>query len=249
MKFQRVTEPSGPRTCLSNGARPATPTARRLRVKLEVLAERGVDGEQTLAKAKLARLLKQYDFNAPVQEDVRNLFKGVFIKSYGFTEPIARLDPWALDVAGFVKWAIENRCDIPCLFKNGELHAQATPPAARQLTVIAKAITDAFTILWDQFRAAPGVNLADRGNFLLGLYEGMMGDERSGEALPKRAEPWKPAKAKKKAVAHVAGVTLHPYSVAVALGRQITFCVPLDSISQQLTDTIRGAIPENTKTP
>lgn len=226
--------------------KPATPKARKLRLKLEALVERGVNGEASAAQGRLMRLLARWDFNAPEQqEDVRDIFKGVFRQS-SVAEPVATLDPGALDVASFVKWAIETRCAIPCLFRDGRLWAQATPPTARQLTDIARSISDSFLKLWTQYRNAPGVSPLDRGNFLLGLYEGMMGEERSNEALPKRIEHWKPARAGRRAVARVAGISLHPYSVALGLGRQIRFSVPLEDISHQLTATIRGEIPDKT---
>lgn len=226
-------------------AKPATPAARTLRLKLEALAKQGVNGEATAAQAKLARLLARYDFNAPAGQDMRDLFKGVFITSTQ-AEPVARLDSGALDVASFVKWAIEVRCNIPCLFKDGQLFAQATHKTAQRLTSIATAVSDSFLKLWTQYRATPGVNPADRALFLRGLFDGMLDDVLTGEALPKRIDHWKPAKAKRKAVAHAAGLSLHPYSVAVDLGRQIRFCVPLEEVSNQLQNTIRGAIPDNT---
>jgi hypothetical protein len=40
---------------------PATPKARELKTKLEALAERGVNGEAKVAKAKLRRLVEQQD--------------------------------------------------------------------------------------------------------------------------------------------------------------------------------------------
>lgn len=44
---------------------PATDKARALKVKLEALAERGINGEKTSAQKKLKRLLTKYDFDAP----------------------------------------------------------------------------------------------------------------------------------------------------------------------------------------
>jgi hypothetical protein len=225
---------------------PSTQT-RALLSKLEALADRGINGEKQNAAAKLERLKSRYDFTAPARNE-RDLFKGVFITTTQ-AEPVAPLDSGALDVASFVKWAIEARCKVPCLFKAGQLFAQTDRRCAKQLAAIATAVSDSFLKLWTQYKASPGANVADRGNFMLGLYEGMMEEARHGEAIPRRVEYWKPAKAKRKAVAHAAGLSLHPYSVAVDLGRQIRFCVPLEKVSHQLETIIRGEIPDTTNTP
>lgn len=211
---------------------PATAPARKLLAKLEVLAARpGTTPEGIAAERKLARLKAKYDFTAP---DVSK--EGLFAGSYQTSpnaQPIISLTD--LDLASWVKWAIEEATGIRCLFRGQELLAQATPRTAEKLAGIGQTIASGFTGLWDRYRTFPTVAVEDRGLFLRGLYDGMMNQQKpTGERLPERFTVKACRKAKKRAVGHVAGIGLHPYAVAVDLGRQIRFNVPLPEITNQL---------------
>lgn len=220
--------------------KPATTKARALLAKLQALAERGVNGEQESAKRKLARLRATYDFSAPDPEGP-DLFAGQFQRATEAAR-VAVFSTGDFDIANSVKWAIEQAAKIPCLFRQGELYAQATPATATRLHGIASVVADNFAKLWAQYRATPGSNPADRGNFILGLYEGMMNEERHNERLPARLAATRSPKAKRKAIGHAPGLSLHPYTVAAALGKRIRFCVPLDDIAGELDRTIKGEI-------
>lgn len=221
-----------------------TAAARKLHAKLSALAERGINGERDAAKLKLEKLVARYDFTQPDRTTV-DLFSGVFQRSTN-AQPIATLDSGAMDVCSFVKWAIEDRAKIQCLFKDGQLCAEAAPRTAERLKAIAATVTDGFTRLWDEYKASPGSNPLDRAVFLRGIYDGLTGEKLTGP-LPARIEEKQSGRAKKKAVGHAAGIRLHPYQVAAHLGEQIRFCAPIEEVSNTLTDTInRGAIPQTT---
>lgn len=224
--------------------KPATRTARRLLAKLEALAARpGTNGEADAVNAKLERLKGKFDFNAPAPQDLRDLFKGVFITTTA-ASPVIPLDAGALDVGSFVKWALESRCGVPCLFRDGKLWAQTNPATAKRLAKIATALATGFLSLWAQCKTG-GANPADRGLFLRGMYDGAMGEALTG-ALPSRTEkPAKLGRAKKASVAAPVGVVAHPYSIAVHLGRQLALCVPVETLSNQLASAIRGEITNN----
>ena len=217
--------------------KPATPKARALLAKLEALAERGINGEKAAAQAKLSKLKARYDFTAP-DKTTEDLFKGCF-RPATIAQPILTQTTETRDVIDFVKWALEQETGIRCLFRGDQLLAEATPKTAAQLKTIAATITETFTQLWGKFSHAPGVNQADRPNFIRGLYDGVVGDETPGQLLPSRIEPRTPKKrTTKKAVGYVAGLNLHPYSVAVSLGKQIRFCVSLDNLNVELEQKI-----------
>lgn len=222
--------------------KPATERICLLRAKLQTLADRGVNGEKIAAQAKLKRLERVYDFSRPVLR-TEDIFAGVFRKST-VAAPVMTFTATDFDIVNSVKWAIEASTGIECLFRGGSLMAAATPETAQQLRGIATKVASSFDGLWATFQVAPGVVSADRGNFILGLYEGMMGEERRNQPLPSRMIDTKTKKAKRRAVGHVAGLNIHPYSVAVGLGKQIRFSVPLDDLTGQLERTIKGELCE-----
>ena len=212
---------------------PASNAARRLLEKLFALvASPGTPDEGKAAAAKLERLKAKYDFG---QRDVskEGLFSGHFQRAYDAQSVIALDDPGLLT---WVKWAIEEATDIKCVMRGSELLAQATPQTAAKLGDIGRTIAEGFSALWLRFSEFPGVNGADRDLFMRGAWDGMMQEQKPlGLALPKRAvAPQAKRKPKKSAVGHVAGVNLHPYAVALDLGRQIRFNVPLPDVIVQL---------------
>ena len=212
-----------------------------LRRKLEALAARGINGEMATAKHKLARLLDRMDFSKPVL-DTPDLFKGVFVRA-NVAAPIMPFTPTDWDVGNAVKHAFEKETGIQCCWRADSLMAEASPTTASRMNSIGETVATNFRELWRQFSAAPGVNPADRANFVMGLGDGMLDEVRTGTALPARARPAKPArKAKVKAVALPAGISLHPYSVATALGKQIRFEVPLATIAGELAAVIKGEL-------
>lgn len=171
---------------MKSDLKPANTEARAMLRKLEALAERGVDGEKFAAQRKIARLKARFDFAAPGPAETLDLFRGPFKRSskarciYSFT-------PSESDVANQVKWAIETATGIHCLYRDCDLLAEASPSTANRLVGIAEHISQNFRALVAKFGALNGVSVADRGVFVMGLYDGMMNDLRdTGQPLPRR---------------------------------------------------------------
>jgi hypothetical protein len=223
----------------------ANSKARALLEKLQALAERGIDGERISAQRKIARLKARLDFTAPDPAETPDLFLGSFkrattarrVYSFGRNE---------FDVANSVKWAIESATQIRCVFRDGELLAEATAGTANRLTDIAGHIANSFRALLDQFSAVDGVNAEDRGVFVMGLYDGMMNEARGvGQRLPNRARRGKMPKGKKRAVTGATGLHIHPYTVALSLGKQIRFSAPLEQIAAELEAVTKKALTQH----
>ena len=220
--------------------KPANAKARELLKKLQALAERGIDGEKTAAQAKLARLKARFDFGQPHTVDASELFSGSFQRA-SKARRICSFKPDELDVANSVKWAIEAATKIPCVWRNGDLMAEASPATITKLAPIAEYIAQSFRTLLQKFGAIDGVNLNDRAAFVMGLYDGMMNETRDiGQRLPGRtAVAPKTRKAKKAAVAPAPGLHVHPYTVALGLGKQIRFSVSVEKLSTELEEATR----------
>ncbi len=217
----------------------ANAKARALLEKLQALADRGIDGEKASAQRKLARLKARIDFSAPAPEETPDLFLGNFKRS-STARSIYSFGSHEFDVANSVKWAIEAATKIPCMYRGGDLLAEATLSTTRRLTDIANHIAHSFRTLIDQFAAIDGVSVTDRGVFVMGLYDGMMNETRNaGQRLPSRPGSKKMRKGKKHAVAHAPGLHIHPYTIALSLGKQIRFSAPLDQIAAELETVTR----------
>ena len=138
-------------------------------------------------------------------------------------------------MANSVKWAIESATRISCLYRDGQLLAEAKSGTAKELTEIAKHIAGSFTALIDQFCAIDGVNVKDRGVFVMGLYDGMMNETRSVEQrLPSRAVIKKSSRSKKGAAACAPALNIQPYTIGLSLGKQIRFSAPREQITAEL---------------
>jgi hypothetical protein len=227
--------------------KPANPKARSLLAKLQALAEQGIDGERMVARKKLARLRARFDFSAPDTTDTPDLFAGKF-KQGSAALHIHTFKAADFDIANSVKWAIEAATKIPCVYRNGNLLAQATPGTAKKLAEIATHITGSFRSLVDQFGAVDGVKLEDRAVFVMGLYDGMMNETREvGQRLPSRGPVKKVGRTKKGAPTSPPVLNVHPYAIGHGLGRQVRFSVPLEQISAELENAIKGQLPQSVK--
>jgi hypothetical protein len=214
--------------------KPANSKARALLKKLQALAERGIDGERISAQKKIARLKARLDFTEPDPTETPDLFLGSFKRSTK-ARWIYTFGRHEFDVANSVKWAIESATKIPCVYRDGALLAEAAPGTANRLTDIAAHIANSFRTLLDKFTAVDGVSEKDRGVFVMGLYDGMMNEARNvGQRLPSRPGPTKMHKGKKRAATVATGLHIHPYTVALSLGKQIRFSAPLEQIAAEL---------------
>jgi hypothetical protein len=228
--------------------KPANTKARDLLGKLERLADPangGTPDEIAAAKRKLQRLKDRFNFTAPVPADTMDIFAGLNSKrKMSRAAHVYTFQSADFDVASSVKWAIEKATGIPCVFRGGELLAQAAPGTANKLAEVALHITLSFQTLLEQLSRLNGVTTSDRKLFVRGLYDGMMNDGRAmGEPLPARATArLKPTKAKKGAVAPSPGLAIHPYTIALSLGKQVRFAVPLEEITAELERATQLAI-------
>jgi hypothetical protein len=223
--------------------KPANAKARALFKKLLALAERGIDGERASAQRKLTRLKARFDFSAPDPLETPDLFTGSF-KHASKAKTICSFGANEWDVANSVKWAIESATKIPCVYRDKELLAEATPATVRRLQEIALHIVSSFRVLVARFSAVQGVSAEDRGVFVMGLYDGMMNETRNtGQALPNRPGSAKRRKGGKRAAPGAAGLHVHPYSLAVGLGRHIRFCAPVEQIDAELEEATRKCLP------
>lgn len=217
--------------------KPANRRVRLLRSKLEALAAVGIGGEKTNAQDRLDKLLLRYDFKA---KDVQlgDMFAGRFCPS-PVSRFLATFPRSEQDIAAAAKWAIEHATQLRASFRGDELHVEASSESVRKLTTITTRITEGFRTLWHRFETAPGISPRDRGLFFRGLYDGMMQDARAlGEPLPQRhVEPLR-GRTKKLAVTTAPGIGIHPYSVALDLGRQLRFETPITEIVTTLEDKI-----------
>jgi hypothetical protein len=222
--------------------KPANTKARALLGKLERLADPangGTPDEIATANRKLQRLQRRYDFSGPDPAEPKqmDIFAGIsFKRSTRRTAHVHTFEPADFDIANSVKWALEQATGIACNFRGGELSAPVTAGTAKHLAKVAKHITQSFKALLDRFGKLQGVTTADRRLFVRGLYDGMMNDPRGvGERLPGNAPPEPRRKrAKKNLTERPPQLAVHPYTVALDLGRQIRLAAPLEAIAAEL---------------
>ena len=227
---------------MKTNLKPANAKARALLIKLQALADRGIDGERIAAQNKIVRLKARFDFTGADPAEPPDLFMGNF-QHGSKARKVYTFKRHEFDVANCVKWAIESAAKIPCVYRDGELLAEAAPGTVRRLTEIAAHIAHSFQALLDQFGAVAGVGANDRAVFVMGLYDGMMGETRqTGERLPGRAPAKKARKAKKDSPPPPPGLHVHPYTVGLSLGRQIRFSAPLEQITAELVEVTRKHI-------
>jgi hypothetical protein len=224
--------------------KPANSKARALLKKLLALAERGIDGEKLSAQRKIRRLKARFDFSAPDPAETPDLFSGSFRRSVT-ARPIYSFGPNEFEVTNAVKWAIESATRIQCLYRDRELLAEASLATGRRLEKIAHHIASSFRALLDKFSAVEGVSADDRGVFVMGLYDGMMNDARTaGQPLPSRPGPSKRQRGRKRAASGIASLHIHPYTLAVGLGKQIRFSAPVEEVAAELEAALRKCLSQ-----
>jgi hypothetical protein len=228
--------------------KPANTKARALLGKLERLADPangGTPDEIAAAKRKMQRLKDRFDFTGPAPDETMDIFAGLkFKRKTSRAAHVYTFRTADFDVASSVKWAIEKATGIPCLFRGGELLAETMPGTANKLAKVALHISESFQTLLDQLSKLNGVTASDRKLFVRGLYDGMMNDGRGvGEPLPTRGTAQvKRGAPKRGAVATPPGLAIHPYTIALSLGKQVRFAVPLEEITAELERATKLAI-------
>lgn len=228
--------------------------------KLERLADPangGPPGEIAAANRKLQRLRSHYDFSKPDpgERDTLDIFSGIHLtRSARHTVRIHAFKTPDFDIANSVKWAIEQAIGIPCNFRDGELSAAVNATTAKRLGKIARHITQSFEALLTQFGKLEGVKVSDRRLFVRGLYDGMMNDPRGvGERLPGaiHSQPNRKKRTKNAAEPQPASprLTVHPYTIALDLGRQIRLAAPIEAIAAELERVTQPALGPASSAP
>jgi len=228
--------------------KPANTKIRALLDKLERLADpanRGTPDEIEAARRKIQRLNSRFDFSGPAPAATIDIFTG--LKRRGYSKRAAHIHTFKaadFDICSCVKWAIEQGTGISCLLRGGDLVAAVTAATAKELAKVASHIAQSFQTLLDQFGRVHGVTAADRSVFVRGLYDGMMNDGRAvGERLPGGAPILaKRGKVKQPAETRTPRMAIHPYTVALSLGRQIRLAAPLEEIKAELQRAIQPAL-------
>lgn len=218
--------------------KPATRAHHERRRKVEALALYGVEGEREAAKKKLDRLDARFDFTAKIEHEKVDMFFGTFEPS-----PVAKhlctFTTAEMEISAAVKWAIETATNLRVSFRGEELLVEASLGCLPRLVTIADRIAQGFRILWHRLERAPGITPRDRGLFFRGLYDGMMQETRpDGEALPARHMDQVRRSRKRNALATAPGLGIHPYSIALDLGKQLRFETPLTDIVDRLEDKV-----------
>lgn len=227
----------------------ATKAAILLRIKLRALAARGIEGEATAAAAKLTRLEARYDFSAPAipEQQAGDIFAGISIPYDDEARNVATLGAQECDVAPFVAWALGSGCRIETTLRSGrdwQTHVAAHVPLGSLAHVgrLAEHIATGFRGAWSCVLASSAVRAQDRTLFLRGLLDGMTGDERqSGERLRNASTPTKAPKGKRRTIV-ASGIAVHPYTLALDLGRRIRLSAPAEEIATVIEEATRGQI-------
>jgi hypothetical protein len=132
------------------------------------------------------------------------------------------------------------------MLKKLQALAEAASGTAKRLARIAEHIAHSFRTLIAKFSVLDGVSVTDRRVFIMGLYDGMMNELRdAGQPLPSRPGLKKRARAKKRALSPATGLHIHPYTLALALGRQIRISVPLEEITAELARATQQSLTKD----
>lgn len=226
----------------------APKAAQQLRAKLYTLASRGIAGEADSARRKLARLETRYDWSAPVEPEKGDIFAGLDF-DLGYSDSARLLIDFPVaesDIASFVQWALSKAAKVQGSLRDAPgwrvaVWIEAPAMAMPKLKEVAETISAAFRDLWARFSSTPGVQPAARKVFFQGLWDGMLDDQRkAGQSLPAIVAPVVKASRAKRKLAVAPGVAVHPYSLALDLGRCIRFSIPTSEIIESLPSRIEA---------
>lgn len=228
--------------------KPAATSAQfSLRRRILALCDSPVPGEAQSARRQLARMEARYSFDVePVGVDIFNMAGARVVA--GDAKKLFAFEFGETDVAMFAKHAIEERFRLNCAIRTVDwktsVWCDAAVDSLPALLTVASTIRGQFVRLWQRLCESADVTPGDRGAFMRGLYDGMMDEERkAGERLPARRAAM-PAKVKKsrgkKAVAIRPALGVHPYELALPLGRNIRFAATVEENESMLADAIGG---------
>lgn len=222
-----------------------------LRRRIQALCDSPIAGEAASARRQLARLEARYSFVVePVGTDIFNMSQARVVA--GDARLLFAFEFGETDVAMMAKHAIEQRFRLNAAIRTVQwktsVWVDAAPESMPALQTVATTIRSHFVRLWQRLTESSDVTVGDRSAFMRGLYDGMMDEERkAGERLPARraAMPAKVSKRRgKKAVAIRPALGVHPYELALPLGRNIRFAATVEENESMLADAIGGHLEE-----
>lgn len=225
----------------------ATSNQWALRRRIAALCDSSNPGEAASARRQLARLEAKFSFIVePLGTDIFNMADARVVA--GDAKLLFAFEFGETDVAMMAKQAIEERYRINAAIRvrdwKSSVWVDAADDSMPALLTIASTIRGQFMRLWNLLNAKADVTPGDRGAFMRGLWDGMMADERkAGEMLPQRraTAPAKVGKRKgKKAVALRPALGVHPYELALPLGRNIRFAASVEENEAMLQNAIAG---------
>lgn len=221
---------------------------RELHSFFSALAERGVGGEKENAARKLEHLCRYFDFTKRKAADMKDIFANVAktIKKDHEARHLMTF-PRCSDSAQWVKWAIANGLNCETTLRTDKdwklsLYAHVGIGNLKAVSTLAERIAFAFEQSWQRFSKTPGVLVTDRSIFMRGLYDGMQDDIRKhGEPLP--TPPARKPEKGKRSKANSATCAIHPYTLAVELGRALRIDTPTEKILS-IIDARTGTIQD-----
>ena len=132
-----------------------------------------------------------------------------------------------------MKWILSERFGIAGILRGDSIRAQVRREDAERLRLTARSLFRDLAVLMAEFTRTPDAARASN-QFVTGLYDGLMDDPRKpGQLLPpaKSASLKKPKKA---ALTQAPGVSIHPYTLAVELGRSIRLATPAQALTAKI---------------
>ncbi|MEI8311907.1 MAG: hypothetical protein WCH98_14255 [Verrucomicrobiota bacterium] len=230
---------------------PATASIRRRRDHLSEMAARGTDHEKAIAKDKLKRLDARYDFAAPADIEVGDIFDGwERPASSQQSHPVLKAKKEWLDAANLIKWVFQDKFKTPSgwrsLADGAELMLHAGKADTDRFKPFAKNLHDTIVAACSEFSCGRTVRELDRAPFLNGLYDGLMDEPRpAGTMMPgfspvakkklsRRKKPAKPAAA----TGHAA--TIHPYDIGRDVGKKLRVNIPRDELCEGIRLAVTG---------
>jgi len=223
----------------------ATASIRRRRDHLSEMAARGTDHEKSIAKDKLLRLDARYDFAAPADLEVGDIFEGWArpASSQQSHQVLKSKNEW-LDAANLIKWVFQDKFKTPSVWRSlpdgAELMLHAGKEDAARFKPFAKNLHDTIVAACSEFSCGRTVRELDRAPFLNGLYDGLVDEPRpAGAMMPgfspvakkKLSRRKKPAKSVAPA-GHAA--TIHPYDIGRDAGKKMRVNIPREALCESI---------------
>jgi hypothetical protein len=215
---------------------------------LEALVERGVGGEAQNAAKKLAHIVHYFDFRKPKAADLKDIFAGIAktLKTDAEARHLVTFERGDIELASWVQWSVANGLKIETKQRQSpdnwriSIHAHVAIGQLKTVAKLAAKVGKSFASAWHSFQTKTHAPLSDRRVFFSGLYAGMMDDERKpGEQIaPPIVSRAKAPRGKQT----VGAVAVHPYELAIILGRAMRLDTKPGRIEAMIEQATRRAL-------